>query len=111
MPWKPKTKGIPRKVLHLNDLDQAKRAVLNALGSAASVRAYSHAIDDFIEWYSSEPRLAFSKSVVLRYRIGLEPRRLSASTINLQWRWCGGSRTKQPIAACLARTLPPESIE
>jgi site-specific recombinase XerD len=81
---KPKTKRTPRKVLRLNDLDHAKRAVLNALGSAASVRAYSHAIDDFIDWYSAEPRLAFSKPVVLRYRIELESRHLSASTINLR---------------------------
>src|SRR5262252_9956985 len=49
-----------------------------------SVRAYSHAIDDFIDWYSSEPRLAFSRPVVLRYRIELESRHLSASTINLR---------------------------
>src|SRR5215472_4460836 len=84
MPRKPKTKCTPRKVLRLNDLDQAKRAVLNTLGSTSSVRAYSHAIDDFIDWYSSEPRLAFSRPVVLRYRIELESRQLSASTINLR---------------------------
>jgi len=57
MPGKPTTKRSQRKVLRLNDRDQAKRAVLNAIGSVASVRAYSHAIDDFIGWYSSEPRL------------------------------------------------------
>ena len=83
MPGKPKTK-YPTKVLRLNDLDHVKRAVLNTLGSTSSVRAYSHAIDDFIDWYSSEPRLAFSRPVVLRYRIELESRHLSASTINLR---------------------------
>ena len=83
MPGKPKTK-YPKKVLRLNDLDHTKRAVLNTLGSTSSVRAYSHAIDDFIDWYSSEPRLAFSRPVVLRYRIELESRHLSASTINLR---------------------------
>ena len=41
-------------------------------------------MNDFIAWYCSEPRLAFSKHVVLRYRIELESRRLSASTINLR---------------------------
>ena len=31
-----------------------------------------HAIDEFIGWYCSEPRLAFNRSVVLRYRFFLE---------------------------------------
>jgi hypothetical protein len=41
-------------------------------------------MDDFIDWYSSEPRLAFSEHVVLRYRLELESRHLAASTINLR---------------------------
>jgi hypothetical protein len=61
------------------DLDHAKRTVLSSLGSPASVRAYEFAINDFISWYCSEPRLAFSKHIVLRYRIELESRSLSAS--------------------------------
>src|SRR5215471_18252244 len=81
---KSRPKHPPRRVLRLPDLDHAKRAVLNSLGSAASTRAYAHAIDDFIEWYCWEPRLAFSRPVVLRYRIELEGRQLSASTINLR---------------------------
>jgi integrase len=35
-------------------------------------------------WYCSEPRLAFSKTVVLRYRLELEARRLAPATINLR---------------------------
>jgi integrase len=65
-------------------LDFAKRAVLNTLGSPESKRAYEFAIDDFVAWYCSEPRLAFSKTVVLRYRLDLEGRRLSPATINLR---------------------------
>ena len=57
-------------MLRLPDLDHSKRGVLNSLGSPDSVRAYAFAIDDFIGWYCSEPRLAFSKHVVLRYRTG-----------------------------------------
>jgi site-specific recombinase XerD len=68
----------------LPDLDFAKRAVLNTLGSPESKRAYECAIDDFIAWYCSEPRLAFSKPVVLRYRLELEGRRLAPATINLR---------------------------
>ena len=58
MPKKPKTKRGPRRFLRLTDLDHAKRTVLNTLGSAASARSYANAMDDFIDWYSSEPRLA-----------------------------------------------------
>ena len=72
------------RFLRLTDLDHAKRTVLNTLGSAASARSYANAMDDFIDWYSSEPRLAFSKHVVLRYRLELESRHLAASTINLR---------------------------
>ena len=77
-------KGSPKRVLRLPDLDHSKRTVLDSLGSPDSARAYAFAMNDFIAWYCSEPRLAFSKHVVLRYRIELESRRLSASTINLR---------------------------
>jgi integrase len=68
----------------LPDLDQAKSAVLNSLGSIDAQRGYRHAIEEFIEWYCSEPRLSFSKSVVLRYRIHLESRHLAPGTVNLR---------------------------
>jgi len=79
-----KTEENPKRVLRLTDLDHSKRTVLDSLGSPDSARAYAFAMNDFIAWYCSEPRLAFSKHVVLRYRIELESRRLSASTINLR---------------------------
>ena len=79
-----KRKGAPKRVLRLPDLDHAKRTVLNSLGSPDSTRAYAFAIDDFIAWYCSEPRLAFGKHVVLRYRIELESRHLAPATINLR---------------------------
>jgi integrase len=77
-------KKTPKRVLRLPDLDFAKRSVLNSLGSSASKRAYEFGIDDFVTWYCSEPRLAFSKPVVLRYRLELEARRLAPATINLR---------------------------
>src|SRR6202162_4380556 len=74
----------PKRVLRLPDLDHSKAAVLNTLGSQESQRSYRFAIEDFIAWYCSEPRLAFNKTVVLRYRLQLEARYLSASTINVR---------------------------
>src|SRR5215831_10172922 len=77
-------KKTPKRVLRLPDLDYAKGAVLNTLGSPESKRAYQFALDDFVIWYCSEPRLAFSKTVVLRYRLDLEARQLAPATINLR---------------------------
>ena len=73
-----------RRVLRLPDLDHCKSAVLNSLGSPASRRMYEYAIDQFIAWYCSEPRLAFNRIVVVRYRLYLESRHLAANTINQQ---------------------------
>ncbi len=40
--------------------------------------------DEFVDWYCSEPRLAFNRIVVLRYRSHLESRQLAPGTINLR---------------------------
>jgi site-specific recombinase XerD len=74
----------PKSVLRIPDLEYSKSAVLASLPSLNSRRSYEHAIRDFIEWYCSEPRLAFNKTVVTRYRIALEQRRYAPSTINLR---------------------------
>src|SRR5258708_27988240 len=69
--------------LTVPELDQSKTTVLNTLASAHSRRSYKHAIEKFIAWYCSEPRLAFNRSIVMRYRSFLEGLSLSAATINL----------------------------
>ena len=74
----------PKTILKLPDLEQSKTAVLNSLASPSSRRSYDHAIRDFIDWYCSEPRLAFNRTVVTRYRISLEQRRYAPATINLR---------------------------
>ena len=83
-PTSKRNRPKPKAVLRLPDLDQAKSAVLNSLTSADAQRGYRHAIDEFVEWYCSEPRLSFSRTVVLRYRIHLESRYLVPGTINLR---------------------------
>jgi hypothetical protein len=57
---------------------------MNSLTSASSKRSYDHAIREFIDWYCSEPRLAFNRTVVTRYRIALEQHPYAPSTINLR---------------------------
>src|SRR5579862_9739716 len=76
--WKPK------RVLRQPDLDHSKTAVLNTLGSQESQRSYRFAIEDFVAWYCSEPRLALNNTVVLHYRLQLEARHLAPSTINVR---------------------------
>jgi Phage integrase family len=71
---KSRKKRPPKRVLALPDLEHAKTAVLNSLTSASGQRTYDHAIREFVAWYCSEPRLAFNRTVVLRYRIHLEQR-------------------------------------
>jgi site-specific recombinase XerD len=73
-----------RSVLRLPDLEHAKAAVLNSLSSTDAKRGYRHAIEEFVDWYCSEPRLALNRIVVLRYRSHLESRQLAPGTINLR---------------------------
>jgi integrase len=69
-------------VLKLPDLDHAKSAVLNSLSSPHSRRNYKFAMEQFITWYCSEPRLALNRVVVLRFRLHLESLDLAAGTVN-----------------------------
>src|SRR5262252_4782333 len=93
MSWRPsimkhrptsKRRRTTKSVLRLLDLEHAKSAVLNSLSSPDAQRGYRHAIDEFVDWYCSEPRLAFNRTVVLRYRSHLESRQLAPGTINLR---------------------------
>ena len=73
-----------KTILRLPDLEQSKNAVLHSLAAASSQESYGHAIDEFIGWYCSEPRLALNRTVVLRYRFFLEQKNLAPSTINVR---------------------------
>lgn len=79
----------PRKSLRtdrptLPELDQTKRSVLNSLASLQSRRSYQCAMNEFIDWYCSEPRLALNRGVVLAYRTQLESKQLAPATINVR---------------------------
>jgi site-specific recombinase XerC len=73
-----------KTILRLPDLEQSKNAVLHSLAAVSSQELYGHAIDEFIRWYCSEPRLAFNRTVVLRYRFFLEQKNFAPSTINIR---------------------------
>ena len=80
----PKQRKHPKTRLRLPDLEFSKSAVLNSLTSVDGQRGYGHAIDEFVDWYCSEPRLALNRTVVLRYRSYLEARLLAPGTVNLR---------------------------
>jgi hypothetical protein len=103
-----KKKLLPKCVLALPDLEQSKTAVLNTLKSKSGQRSYNRAITDFVDWYCSKPRLAFNRTVVLRYRIYLEQKQYAATTINLNpavataknWPW------PAPVTNCREGSCP-----
>ena len=78
---KPKT---PKLALPLPDLQQSKSAVLSTLTTASAQRTYDCPIDEFVSLYCSEPRLAFNRTVVLRYRIHLEQKGYAPVIINFR---------------------------
>jgi hypothetical protein len=96
-----KSKPNYRKiVLRLSDLDHAKASVLNSLNSPQSRRNYRFAMDQFIAWYCSEPRLALNRDVVLRFRlylesIGLHPQLSTRGSLQ-----CGALPMKRQIPVC-----------
>ena len=77
-------RSLAKMVLRLPDLEQSKNAVLNSLAAPSSQKSYRRAMEEFIGWYCSEPRLSFSRTVVLRYRFFLEQKNLAPSTINVR---------------------------
>lgn len=82
MPTRTKKHVVRKIVLRLPDLDHAKSSVLNSLSSPRSRRNYKFAMEQFIIWYCSEPRLALNRTIVLRFRLHLESLGLAAGTIN-----------------------------
>src|SRR6266850_7077131 len=60
------------------------RVPLEHVFSIYGMPGNDHAIREFAAWYCSEPRLAFNRTVVLRYRIHLEQRQYAPATINLR---------------------------
>jgi len=81
---KSKKKRAPKDILSFRILNSPSRLLSTASPRPVSQRSYDHAIREFIDWYCSEPRLAFNKTAVTRYRISLEHRHYAPSTINLR---------------------------
>ena len=106
---KSRKKKAPKRVLALPDLEHAKTAVLNSLTSVSGQRTYDHAIREFVAWYCSEPRLAFNRTVVLRYRIHLEQRKYAPAPSIFGSPRSGGLHTRRRTLASLVLSWRPVS--
>jgi hypothetical protein len=99
---KPKSdrKKSSERVLALEDLEQAKAAVLDSLTSASGQRTYDHAITEFVAWYCSEPRLAFIEpwSSGIGFTSNSNTMRPRRSTCG--WPRSDAWRTRRPTRGC-----------
>ena len=71
-----KNRRKPGSVLRLPDLEHAKSAVLNSLTSVEAQRGYSHAIDEFVDWYTQtdNEELLAAQNLMLDAIFKTEPR-------------------------------------
>jgi hypothetical protein len=55
-----RSRSSAKSILRLPNLEHAKAAALNSLTSRGAQRGYRYAVDEWVDWYCSEPRLAFN---------------------------------------------------
>lgn len=65
-----------------SETQQIVAIVLDGLTSEHSKRAYRKALEDFLAWYAASGKPGLSKATVQAYKVQLQTRGLSASTVN-----------------------------
>ena len=104
MPKRIRKHVVRRIAIRLPDLDHANTSVLNSLSSPRWRRNYKFAMEQFIDWYCSEPRLAltgqsFSASACTSNRSDwLQARSIRGSPRS------GGRPTRRQIRVCESGT-------
>ena len=106
-----RTRNSTKSILRLPDLEHAKAAVLKSLNSADAKRGYRHAIDEFVDWYCSEPRLAFNRIVVCAIALILNPVNSPPEPSICVLGLYADSPTKPPIAVFSVPTWRPVFVE
>src|SRR5580704_1044834 len=61
-----------------------KALVLDSISSPITRRVYNLGLDEFIAWYTEEPRPGFTKATVTAWRVALEARKLGPISINVR---------------------------
>ena len=64
--------------------NRLKALVLDSISSPITKRVYNLGLDEFIEWYTQEPRPGFTKATVAAWRVALEARKLGPISINVR---------------------------
>lgn len=61
-----------------------KALVFDSVSSPMTRRVYNMALDEFVAWFRQEPHPSFSKATVNAWRVSLEARGLSSSSISVR---------------------------
>jgi integrase len=67
-----------------SDWVRLKSLVLDSVSSPITKRVYNLGLDEFIAWYTEEPRGGFTKATVAAWRVALEKRGLGPVSINVR---------------------------
>ena len=113
MPKHRRKRKPPKRSLALPDLEQSKSAVLNTLTSKRGQRTYDHVINEFVDWYCSEPRLAFNRTVAILYaRLNRAPEALAEAVraVELSGSSTRGKATLAMVSALLGKRGEARSI-
>ncbi len=70
-------------------------------------RGYRHAIDEFVDWYCSEPRLAFNRRSSSATALISNPANSRPAPSTYVLAPCAGSGTRQPTAVSSVPTWRP----
>ena len=69
---------------NLKKWQKLKTLVLDSVSSPITRGIYNMALDEFVVWYAIEPRPGFARTTVNAWRVSLEVRKLSSSSINVR---------------------------
>jgi site-specific recombinase XerD len=68
----------------LTEWERLKTLVIDSVSSPTTRRMYNLALDEFFLWFQQEPRPGFIKATVSTWRVSLEARGLSSSSISVR---------------------------
>jgi hypothetical protein len=91
-----------KSILRLPDLEHAVAKVSNSLNSLDAKRGCGHAIDEFVDWYCSEPRSASMGSWFCAIARLWNPGNSRPARLICVLAPCAGSPTKLATAVFLA---------
>jgi len=77
-----------------------KALVLDSISSPITKGVYNLGLDEFITWYTQEPRPGFTKATVAGWRVSLEAQKLGPVSINVRLT----AVRKLTIGGCRQRT-------